>query len=235
MGRTFVIILAWALQSGAAKAYPTPIDLDGELHRWPITIEAPSVLFEISVQDDSLRQIFLDITSEAAKIWSQVPNSMLKVENSIEDNTAQITVNFNTSIAGGDMAAGYAIFDQVKDGVPKHCSIYIAADDSTDFYNLSKTTLHEMGHCLGLAHSLVPESIMSYKLEANTFALALDDEAAISRLYPADGSEAKLAPGCAIRGVDQTTRPNGPVMIVIFLLPCLILLTRRIMTRVVKI
>jgi len=54
-----------------------------------------------------------------------------------------------------------------------------------------------MGHCLGLGHSLVPEAIMSYSLDKNTFALDLDDEAAVSRLYPADGSRPRLPPGCA--------------------------------------
>lgn len=233
MGWSLVIILITALFSAGAQAYPTPVDLDGKLHRWPVSADAPNVYFEISVSDESLKADFLAITTASADIWSSVDNSLLKVKPVDGENSAQITVYFESSIAGGDMAAGYSIFDEVDEGTPKHCSIHIAADASTDLYYLSKTTLHELGHCLGLGHSLVPVSIMSYKLDQNSFALGMDDKAAIARLYPFDGSGAKLAPGCAI-GKTRSSLPQPSVIFILFLIPAIFSITRKIMNDSVK-
>lgn len=231
MDRIIVCILT-ALFADSVYSYPTPFDLDGKIHRWPITIDAPNIYYEVS-GDDALLGMFTEISNEAAVTWSNVENSLLRLKLADDDNPAQIRINFRTSITGGDMAAGYSIFDDVQNGVPVHCTITIAADGTGDIYNLTKTTIHEMGHCLGLGHSLIPESIMSYSLERNSLELSADDKAVISRLYPADGSNAKLAPGCSIQGKPDVNQSRLLFLLMLFL-PLGLALTSKIMSRLVK-
>lgn len=231
MGRIIYCVLI-AFFSSRLLAYPTPIDLDGKLHKWPIKAEDPYVNFEV-IGDEDLLPILMEISLDAANTWSAVEQSMLRIREADTENSAHITINFQSSITGGDMAAGYSIFDEVDNGVPRHCSITIAADPLVDTYNLAKTTIHEIGHCLGLGHSLIPESIMSYSLDRNSLSLSADDRAVISRIYPLDGSSPKLAPGCAISGIpDQQPRPI--LFFLMILAPFVWALARKIMTPLVK-
>ncbi len=199
---------------GMAMAYPTPIDVDGSLHVWPITAEAPTVYYEIVVTDEALRPAITIITTASAKLWTDVHHSALTLAPAPEGTVPQITLYFDNSIDGGDMAAGYTLFDQVENDKPVHCSIHIAAN-SNSIGNLDKTTLHELGHSIGLGHSLIPRSIMSYELGVNEFALSIDDEAAISRLYPTDSNHSELAPGCSINGTSQ--HPGNRLLWLLFL------------------
>ena len=215
MGRCFIFFLAvWTF---SVHAYPTPVDVDGSLHRWQVTAAQPNVYFEVRSSDDNLLSFLQDIMEQSSELWGNVNGSLIKILPSDVDHPAQITIHYEDSIVGGDAAAGYSVFDDVTNGVPNHCSIHIALSN-TDTEALSKTTLHELGHCLGLAHSLMADSIMSYNLERNRFALAIDDEAAISRLYPSDGSDPRLAPGCAIGATPPSTR-HWPVFIALFIVP----------------
>jgi Matrixin len=198
MGWYYVYILIIASFGTSSFGYPTPYDVDGSLHRWPITSDAPTVYYDVISTDSSLKSYLEPIVDSATNLWSNIDNAKIKLKSSTSTNPSQITVNYNSSIQGGDMAAGYSIFDEVSNGTPVHCSVHITANDSSNYEALEKTTLHELGHCLGLGHSLIANSIMSYALDKNSFALSLDDQAAISRLYPLDGSKPKLPTGCAI-------------------------------------
>ena len=230
MGRCFIFILAvWAFR---VHAYPTPVDVDGSLRRWPITATEPNVYFEVKTTDDSLMPFLEDIVDQSSEIWGNVDGSLIKILPYDAKHPAQITIHYDDSIAGGDAAAGYSVFDDVTNGVPNHCSIHIALSN-TDTEALSKTTLHELGHCLGLAHSLMADSIMSYNLERNRFALAIDDEAAISRLYPSDGSDPRLAPGCAV-GTSPPSARHWLDFIALFIVPWGFCLSRHILRQLVR-
>lgn len=196
MGRYFFGILIFI--GTEALAYPTPFDVDGALHKWPISKENPYVYYEVVSADSGLQTYLQDIADESAAIWSSVDGSLLRLRPFDESNTTHISIYFDNSITGGAMAAGYSIFDAVDDGVPKHCSIHIAVNSGVDAESLNKTTLHELGHCLGLGHSLMPESIMSYSLDQNSYTLSVDDRAAMARIYPENGGHPRLAPGCSI-------------------------------------
>ena len=160
-------------------------------------MDSEPVTYEIKASEsDGLN--FENVIEESAELWSNTPNSYFRYARAEGDVPAKVTINLERSIDGSAVSSGYAVFDEYKDQKPEHCSIFVLIDDSVSSTSIAKTILHELGHCLGLGHSLIPESIMSYQLEKNSFALDIDDQAAVSRLYPADGSTPKLPPGCSI-------------------------------------
>ncbi len=204
MGRPFVSFLITAnvliLLLGETRgfSYPTPVDFDGSILRWDISINDEPITYEIKASDENDILNFESLIEESANLWSSTPNSYFRYARASDDVTAQVTINIERSIAGSAASSGYAIFDKYKDQKPEHCSIFILIDDNISTTSIAKTILHEFGHCLGLGHSLIPEAIMSYQLDKNFFGLDIDDQAAVSRLYPADGSKPKLPPGCSI-------------------------------------
>lgn len=235
MGWHIFGILIGTITASVAAAYPTPFDVDGALHKWPISRESPNVYYEVFSADSSLQTYLQDIADESAAIWSAVDGSILRLQPADEENVARISIYYDNSITGGATAAGYSIFDAVDEGVPKHCSIHIAVDSGVDAEGLSKTTLHELGHCVGLGHSLMPESIMSYSLDRNSYALSVDDRAAMSRIYPENGGHARLAPGCSI-GVLRDGPTHSWQLYMLFIgLPAIYRLMGLILRRFVRI
>jgi len=221
MGRHFYFLLAGLFYANSSLSYPTPIDVDGALHRWPVDTDNSQVYYEVIAMDSSASASLQAIVDESAEIWSSVDGSLLKLQSADENNSPQITVYYDDSIQGGATSAGYSVFDEVSNGVPKHCTIHIAMNSGVDAESLSKTTLHELGHCIGLGHSLMPQSIMSYSLDQNTYALSVDDRAALVRIYPSDGGSAHLAPGCSVHG-NPRHQAKMPIFIGLLILPLLV-------------
>jgi hypothetical protein len=235
MGRYIFGILIIVIKANVATAYPTPFDVDGALHKWPVSKENPNVYYEVFGADSGLQTYLQDIADESAAIWSSVDGSILRLQPSDENNPARISIYYDNSIAGGAMAAGYSIFDSVDDGVPKHCSIHIAVNSSVDAEGLSKTTLHELGHCVGLGHSLMPESIMSYSLNRNSYALSVDDRAAMARIYPENGGHEHLAPGCSIGLLRKDPIDSWPLYVFFLAIPAIYRLLALILRKFVRI
>jgi hypothetical protein len=180
-----------------ASAYPTPVDFDGSVTRWPVGPEDPPITYKIEAASAQDLSVYAGIVEDAASLWSEIPESYFKYAAATDDETPQVTLHLDHAIDGGDYSAGYTIFDEYDGTKPKHCSIFVQLSGAS-YGSIGKTVLHELGHCVGLGHSLIPQAIMSYSLEKNSFALDLDDEAATSRLYPASGHAARLPPGCAM-------------------------------------
>lgn len=196
----FCAILSFFV-SMPALAYPTPVDFDGSLLRWNITREDPPVRFEIVADQAQDLTLFDDAVTDAAQIWTDVETSYFQFAPVGEGEAAQVTVHLKSALTDGSYSAGYAIFDAYDNHQPPrptHCSIYVGITADQSYYSISKTILHELGHCAGLGHTLIPEAIMSYSLDKNQFGLDIDDQAAVSRLYPQDGSRPNLPPGCSI-------------------------------------
>lgn len=201
MGWNLLSFLGFGLTylfSSLAYGYPTPVDFDGSILRWDITDSDAPISYEISSADESDLLNFQDVVANAATIWNTVPSSYFRFAEAEDGTTAQVTVNLDRAIEGGSVSSGYAIFDGYENKKPSHCTIHVLIEDTLSQNSIAKTILHELGHCLGLGHSLIAESIMSYQLEKNHYGLDIDDEAAISRLYPIDGSKPELPPGCSI-------------------------------------
>ena len=85
------------------------------------------------------------------------------------------------------------------------CNIKLKEDYLTNPYSFQATLLHEMGHCLGLAHPQNTElAIMSYNSSGfNQKKLKIDDKMGLTYLYPADsdyGEEAlTFGLGCSVK------------------------------------
>ena len=180
-----------------AYSYPTPVDFDGSLLRWNKSLEDPRVSVKVESPSGTY-DYYYTVVEAAMELWSDVDSSYIVLEGVSEGEVPLVTIYFKESIAGGQFSSGFAIFDEKDEDGPIHCKIEVLAGDGIGFLTLGKTVLHELGHCLGLGHSIVSESIMSYELDKNGFGLDSDDKAAISRLYPADGSSPSVPPGCSI-------------------------------------
>lgn len=203
-------------------AYPTPVDFSGKLLRWNISTTDPVITYEVTSTSESLTAEGLGIVGDAIYFWNNAPNSYARFVRAVSGQVAMVTIHFEEIIDGGEHSAGYSQFDQTSANGPEHCEVFVGADSSVSYTSLGKTTLHELGHCLGLGHSLIPEAIMSYNLEKNHFGLDVDDEAAVARLYPADGDASALPPGCAVgqpRSKDFSQSANVLFWSVFFAIP----------------
>ncbi|MFK7826527.1 MAG: matrixin family metalloprotease [Oligoflexales bacterium] len=230
MDRIFSAILVlqgilWA-SKGVSISYPTPVDFTHELLKWPTNADNPVVSYRVisEYQDDYDR--FIDTISRAANMWGGIGASSLALSWTQNDQNAQITLHLQSSINDSSFSAGYAEFDELgDDGEPLHCSIFVLISQSFSYTSIAKTILHEFGHCLGLGHSLIPEAIMSYHLDKNSFRLDLDDIAAIVRLYPQQGGS-QVAPGCGIGIVSH--RKNRYLLLLLLAFPLVLSLLHRV-------
>lgn len=227
--RFLIVIFGLTCYGELALAYPTPVDFDGSILRWDIGPTSAPITYEIVADREEDELTYMGAVADAIDLWNGIPSSYFTYDKAKATEVAKVTLHLQSVIDGGAYSAGYAIFDQYEGTKPSHCSIYVSVDDGAGYNGMAKTFLHELGHCLGLGHSLVPQAIMSYKLEENAFALDVDDQAAAARLYPADGSQPKLPPGCAV-GAVRSHAPLTPLLLLIFA-PLLALIPSRLRFR----
>jgi hypothetical protein len=213
--------------------YTTPMDLRGKVNRWNLDESNDSLCYRVAAEDESDYYYFLEIIDHAAQLWSGVPETNIQLIPCYDNE--QILITLHRTLTKEPYASGYAEFDQIDaNNLPLHCSMHIKVDLSYSVRGIAKTILHEMGHCLGLEHSLIPQAIMSYHSEQNRFALDLDDRAAIGRLYPLDNEAMKLPVGCGI-GADSSlpfSLPPGSklAIVIILLLPLGISVLKKTLT-----
>ena len=209
--RTPLLMLAlggWVQYGESAQAYPTPVDLRGKLNRWHLHEQQPVLCYRVYSEYEEDAILFAGTIAEAAGQWSSISESRLVLIPCQDGELEQVSINLQQSTFNESYAAGFAEFDAYNEqGQPEHCSVHVLTDPGYPVEIIGKTVLHELGHCLGLEHSSIPEAIMSYHNEKNRFALDIDDKAAISRLYPLASQEVQLPPGCAIGA--NSTLPAG--------------------------
>lgn len=229
MGRNlYSYLVMLAVVFGVAStvySYPTPVDFEGVLLRWDIAPEDGPVTYFIKSEDDDLHFNQISLVEQAAEVWNAIDASYFRLERVANEEDAQITVNLKRELENAPAAAGYTTMDEHDGANPKHCSIFLATPTSAATYGFAKTALHEFGHCAGLGHSLIPQAIMSYSLESNAFRLDTDDIAAISRLYPADGSAPRLPPGCAITAASGSGTSRALWLALLLLTPLAVSVT----------
>ena len=212
---TSLNLLIWA---ASAQAYPTPVDFSGKLLRWNIDKNSPAITYAIDAENPEDAVYYQDAVAQAAQLWSEVPGSYFKFESVSLDQAPQVTIYLRSSLSDVRETAGYTMFDEYEGDTPKHCSIYVMVDRATSDYWMGKIFLDELGHAVGLGHSLVPEAIMSYSLDANGFSLDLDDYAAAAHSYPANGDKPRLPLGCSVRS-DAGQVSSSNFLILLLLVP----------------
>ena len=227
MGRHFnstvaMILALSAMVTSQGWAYPTPVDFDGTLLRWRIGSGDAPITYAIDAGESDV-VVYGDLVDSSAEKWSEIDSSYLRLERAADDQKAQITIKLRNSIEGSDYSSGFASFDESGKHGPIHCTTEILVGGSLGQTAVAKTILHELGHCIGLGHSVIPEAIMSYTLEKNVFNLDTDDEAAASRLYPVDGP-VRLPKGCAI-GALVAVDARGVTLMMWLLLPIVSLIS----------
>ena len=203
MGRIVIAALVPALWTlaGTARAYPTPTDFNGKVQRWNIDIASPPLTYAVKGDDDALAEYGSAIPLAMQK-WQDVATSYVSFTEAASYDEAQITIALNSK-GVGNFSSGYTQIDTDEKGEMAHAHVEILVGDTISFETFAKTALHEIGHTIGLGHSLMAHSIMSYQLDQSEFNLDTDDIAAITRLYPADGSKPKLPPGCSVRAGEK--------------------------------
>lgn len=197
--------------SDRGYSYPTPVDYDGSVLRWNLGSTDSSITYQVVEEEGSDSKNYATLVDQAAILWSSVDTSSIGLKPyslEADGQRAMISIHLARHIDSSSVSSGYAIFDEYSESGPLHCSVYVLIDPLFSSRAIGKTILHEMGHCLGLGHSLIPEAIMSYQLEKNSFALDLDDKAALSRLYPQNGGQPRLPIGCAIGGNQSASRKS---------------------------
>ena len=222
----FVLSCLGVMQKG--YSYPTPIDFSGELLQWSNVGDEHPILFEVIADDISIQTSAQGFVVSAAALWSNVPRSSLRMrafDPAVE--VAQISIEIVDQLNDAPEAAGYSFFDQMDGAKPKHCTIKVRSELLDYSYSFSKTILHELGHCIGLGHSLVPEAIMSYELEKNGFSLDTDDVAAVARLYPDSSRSAKLPQGCAVQHNSQKDMREILSLVFILIFPVFLILGKK--------
>ena len=221
-------VVGWTICAGGwtkpVAAYPAPVDFNGKILRWSISLEQPDITYKVVFKGLPIDPNLLAIVDESANLWNGARESYANLLALEADEQPKVRITFQRTLDGAPHSSGYSIFSRGDDGNPTGCEIFIATQSGSSYSGKAKTVLHEFGHCLGLGHSLIGEAIMSYELDKNHFALDLDDEAALALLYPADGTAPALPIGCSI-GHQRWVQPwSTPLCFGLLCLP-LILIT----------
>ena len=181
------------------NAFSAPVWVSGrEPLRWQI---GPGFVLHVYVSSVSSTDI---ANAEYAMAqWQSVPTSYIQFERVTDASRADIAIEWLSSLSN-PAAGGQAIPRTDGRGGMTYCSIEILQSSGGG----GKGTLtHELGHCLGLHHSIVDGAIMSYR--GGGTVLTDDDKMAISRLYPQNGS-GDLPQGCAGYMKTPSDNDGGP-------------------------
>jgi hypothetical protein len=196
-------------------SYPVPVDFNGKLQRWNIDRQSAPISYFVKDQSEAFGDL-KSAVEDAFAMWQDIPTSYIAFTEAASEQEAQIVIKLVSQIAG-EFSSGFAQVETDSGGYMAACNLQLLAGPEGDNINFRKTALHEIGHCIGLGHSLVPESIMSYKIEKNDYKLDTDDIAAVTRLYPMEESAPELPPGCSV--IDGRIAQNSSLLWWILIFP----------------
>jgi len=175
--------------------------------KWKSGSTIPFQVNLANVPDSITREQLLDVIHRSLAPWAAIETAQLPfvigdVMNDpdktqpVHDGTNLIFWR-NTNVPRGDMYAGkaYPFADE--------CDILLAPQAPFTLRDVQATLMHELGHCMGLAHTLAAGVMTKFQ---GLPALGHDDAVAVSLLYP--NPERPLDDGTAtLRG--RVVRSNG--------------------------
>jgi len=179
--------------------------------RWPISPAEPDLSYYIQSADPIVVQSIQD----SALAWSNIETSYVNLTQTGVSTSANIVIVVDNDL-GNPYAGGYASYSYSGNGEITSCTVHLLASQVSLGYDLFQPlALHEMGHCLGLIHSVSAGAAMSYR---GGGANPTDDDAfALTLLYPASGSS--LPPSCGTIHTSPTNTGNTPQDMIGFALP----------------
>jgi hypothetical protein len=193
-------LLIFALATGLAWAGPLVSD-NGRVGKWDRGVGNGTIQYFLDPALLSRQQA--DATAAFAK-WQAVPGSFLTFSSTGTEASNQINVKYYPGERGA--APARAVYTTDGDGHIQQCEVQVFGDvaEITDERYLASLMLHEVGHCLGLGHSITARAVMSY-LSGDPIDLSDDDRAALLRLYSNEGEDYPM--GCAT--VNDVSGPRG--------------------------
>lgn len=189
--RNLSIVVIGAGISCAASAGPLPAG-DGKILRWNLSPDNHELTYAFS---DAFPERLVDFTVAGFAKWQAVETAYLTFRrvDSLDEADIQF-VTTEDSLTG--TVPAYASY--TYDGNGHLITCQVRSTSNVEGYNddyLEHVMPHEIGHCLGLHHSFIPNAVMSY-FAAHPTDLADDDRYSLTLLYPADG-RARYPLGCA--------------------------------------
>lgn len=200
-------LMLWLMLPSLASASPIP-SYAGKVIRWDLSPTSANLDYYI---DSSVSATMAGWARDGFTMWQAVSESYISFTEVGSAADAEIVVKGYASIstAGIPMQAATR-FDGSAHLTSCEVQVVTGADSDPDYLTtyLQSSMIHEVGHCLGLAHSITMDAVMSYR-SGSPLTLADDDRFALALLYPQDG-ETKYPMGCATTSSKPPGGPGGP-------------------------
>lgn len=190
-----LILLAIILASPASAS---TISSGGtKVRRWDISRDSPTLTYFI----DSSAAANASMIQNTFSAWESVPTAYVAFTAAASADDANIIIYRRRPSSG---SAGQANLS-TRGGYIFRCEVEISDAAATSY----PVYLHEVGHCLGLPHSVVSGAIMSYRSDRASN-LTDDDTYAITQLYPNSDGSVPVGCGTVARGGGNSPPPRGP-------------------------
>jgi len=188
----------------ATQSSASPLSSEGGIIRWDRSTTNTNLNYYIDPSASSLSAVIQASFSE----WQAIPSQYLTFTQVGSAASAQIVVRVLSDLGIGG-AAGVAYVSGQVGGYITSCDLRIssATATSTNATYVKSVVQHESGHCLGLAHSIVLNAVMSYHPNAASSPTD-DDKFALTLLYPRNGADLPL--GCATIERSRDGDKSGP-------------------------
>lgn len=179
-----------------ASAVPSAI---GKVNRWTIISKSnPKLKYTMT----SVTASMATLVREAFTAWQNVSTAYVEFqEETVNPSSANIEVRLLSGL-DNSYAAAQAYVNFSADGSLTSCEVQLL-DNSGNSDAMRGIIIHEIGHCLGLRHSVVPNAVMSYR--NSSYSLTPDDEYVVSLLYPMSNSDMPM--GCA--SIENQSPPSS--------------------------
>lgn len=132
---------------------------------------------------------FVDTVRLSFLPWSRASYGLIRFQETFQEDSADIKINWsNETVLGRDFETGHNNLKVIGNKIDKaEITIVIypiidkSASSTSRIERVKKTSLHEIGHALGLKHSNSPKDLMFYR--ANNTKLSSNDIYGLNELY----------------------------------------------------